>query len=379
MTNLAPHTLILAAVLTLGACSQASDAPTPKSEATAVTDTVSMSENEKLDKWFEDRFLENVRAYPQFMTSLGIDERQDEWNDPSRSYQLEQLDKTRQAVADMREMFDYDALDEDGQLSYRLFEKNADDALEGRKWWDHGYTYTQMRGSHSSMPTFLMNQHKIKDLEDAENYLARLEGMDEVLDVRTDQARAKFEKGIAPPKFVYDFVIGSSENIISGNPIDEDSDDLNLLLEDFRKKVEGSDIDAGEREALYERAINAIVNDVAPAYQRIIAEMKRQQALASTDDGAWKLPDGEDYYAWRLREMTTTDMSASEIHDLGLSDVERIHAETGGINREILNSIARIEQAMRRNKGQTITAEMTSTLALTNDGRPRAASKTRAA
>lgn len=335
MTKLAPHTLILAAVLTLGACSQASDAPTPKSEATAVTDTVSMSENEKLDKWFEDRFMENVRAYPQFMTSLGIDERQDEWNDPSRSYQLEQLDKTRQAVADMREMFDYDALDEDGQLSYRLFEKNADDALEGRKWWDHGYTYTQMRGSHSSMPTFLMNQHKIKDLEDAENYLARLEGMDEVLDVRTEQAREKFEKGIAPPKFVYDFVIGSSENIISGNPIDEDSDDLNLLLEDFRKKVESSNIDEGEREALYERAINAIVNDVAPAYQRIIAEMKRQQALASTDDGAWKLPDGEDYYAWRLKEMTTTDMSASEIHDLGLSEVDRIHAEMREIMKEV--------------------------------------------
>jgi len=74
--------------------------------------------------------MESVRAYPQFMTSLGMDERQDEWNDPSRSYQLEQLDKTRQALADMREMFDYDALDETSKLSYRLFEKNADDELE---------------------------------------------------------------------------------------------------------------------------------------------------------------------------------------------------------------------------------------------------------
>jgi len=188
MVKLAPHTLILAAVLTLSACSPATDAPTPKSEtkmeASSATDAMTLSESEKLNKWFGDRFMESVRAYPQFMTSLGMDERQDEWNDPSRSYELEQLDKTRQALADMREMFDYDALDETTKLSYRLFEKNADDALEGRQWWDHGYTYTQMRGSHSSLPTFLMNQHKIKDLEDAQNYLTRLETLDEVLDER---------------------------------------------------------------------------------------------------------------------------------------------------------------------------------------------------
>lgn len=339
MTKLASHTLILAAVLALSACSQNADAPTPKSETKVETpstaDTSTHSESEKLNKWFEDRFMESVRAYPQFMTSLGMDERQDEWNDPSRSYQLEQLDKTRQALADMREMFDYDALDETSKLSYRLFEKNADDELEGRQWWDHGYTYTQMRGSHSSLPTFLMNQHRIKDLEDAQNYLTRLETLHEVLDVRTNQAKEKFEKGIAPPKFVYDFVIGSSENIISGSPLEPESEDLNLLLEDFRKKVESSDIAESQREALYERAIKAILNNVGPAYQRIIAEMKRQKALASTDDGAWKLPDGDAYYAWRLREMTTTDMNASEIHDLGLAEVERIHAEM----REIMKTV----------------------------------------
>ena len=339
MTKLASHTLILAAVLALSACSQNADAPTPKSETKVETpstaDTSTHSESEKLNKWFEDRFMESVRAYPQFMTSLGMDERQDEWNDPSRSYQLEQLDKTRQALADMREMFDYDALDETSKLSYRLFEKNADDELEGRQWWDHGYTYTQMRGSHSSLPTFLMNQHRIKDLEDAQNYLTRLETLHEVLDVRTNQAKEKFEKGIAPPKFVYDFVIGSSENIISGSPLEPESEDLNLLLEDFRKKVESSDIAESQREALYERAIKAILNNVGPAYQRIIAEMNRQKAMAATDDGAWKLPDGDAYYAWRLREMTTTDMNASEIHDLGLAEVERIHAEM----REIMKTV----------------------------------------
>jgi len=103
MRNIAPHTFILAALLTLGACAPAADAPTPKSESTELPDVERVSENERLDAWFETKFMENVRAYPQFMTSLGMDERQDEWNDPSRSYQLEQLDQTREALAEMKE------------------------------------------------------------------------------------------------------------------------------------------------------------------------------------------------------------------------------------------------------------------------------------
>ena len=178
MRNLTPHTLILAAVLSLTACSPASEtsasndtapAAVQKVEKAAQTKKLSSSENEamlaeneRLDEWFETKFMENVRAYPQFMTSLGMDERQDEWNDPSRTYRLEQLDKTREALAEMKANFDFDKLDADHQLSYRLFEKNANDALKGRKWWDHGYTYSQMRGAHSALPTFLMNQHKIK-------------------------------------------------------------------------------------------------------------------------------------------------------------------------------------------------------------------------
>ena len=245
----------------------------------------------------------------------------------TRAFRLEQLDKTAEAAADMRELFDYDALDADHQLSYHLFEKNAEDDLAGRKWWDHNYTYTQMRGAHSAMPTFLMNQHKIKDVQDAENYLKRLETMGGVLNQHTNQAKAKFEKGIAPPKFVYDFVIESSKNIIAGNPVDADSDQLNLLLNDFQTKVEKLNLDEETREAMYTRAIEAIQDSVAPAYERIIAEMERQKELASTDDGAWKLPDGGDYYAWRLKEMTTTGMTAEAIHDLGLAEVERIHNE----------------------------------------------------
>jgi len=281
--RLATHTLILAAALSLAACSPAVEAPTPKSaeapsssanasttpaKSAAINDSVA-NENARLDEWFAAQFKANTRAYPQTLTSLGIDERQDEWNDNSRSYRLEQLEKSREALAEMRENFDLDKLDASHKLSYRLFEKNVQDSVAGRKWWDHGYTYSQMRGAHASLPTFLMNNHKIKDLEDAENYLARLETIHQPLDEFTRQAKAKFKKGIAPPHFVYDFVIESSQNIIAGTPIDPESDDLNLLLADFEKKVEPLGLDEDTKDALYERAINGVTDSLAPAYQRM--------------------------------------------------------------------------------------------------------------
>ena len=330
--RISPHTLILASLIALGACAPSTDAPTPKSAEVAATEV--SDENAQLDQWFEARFMDSVRAYPQRMTSLGMDERQDEWNDPSRAYSLEQLDKSREALEEMRERFDFDKLDKTHQLSYRLFEKNVEDSLEGRKWWDHNYTYTQMRGAHASLPTFLLNNHKIKNVKDAENYVIRLETIDQPLNEYTRQAKAKFEKGIAPPKFVYDFVIESSQNIMSGMPVDE-TGNLNLLLNDFKTKVDKIEIDEETRTALYDRASKAIVNNLAPAYERIIAEMSRQKDSATTDDGAWKLPSGDDFYAWRLNQMTTTDMSADEIHDLGLAEVDRIHGEM----REIMKTV----------------------------------------
>jgi len=335
--RIVPHTFILAAVLSFAACSPSSDAPTPKSAdaSSATQSTPASSENAKLDEWFAEQFKASIRAYPQRLTLLGIDERQNEWDNPSRSYRLEQLDKSREALAEMRERFDVSKLDADHKLSYRLFEKNVEDSIVGRKWWDHGYTYSQMRGAHSSLPTFLMNNHKIKDLEDAENYVTRLETIDQPLDEYTRQAKAKFEKGIAPPHFVYDFVIESSQNIRSGAPIDKDSETLNLLLNDFKTKVEKIGLDADTKEALYARAITAISDNLAPAYERIIDEMTRQKAAATTEDGAWKLPDGDAYYAWRLGLMTTTDMSADAIHNLGLSEVDRIHTEMRDIMKKV--------------------------------------------
>jgi len=149
----------------------------------------------------------------------------DEWNDPSRTFALEELDRITQDMKELKANFNPEDLDESAQLSYRLFLENSQNTLDGAKWWYHGY-----------------------DFEDA---------------------------------------------------------------------------------------ITALLTSVKPAYAALVTEMERQKEMTTTDDGVWKLPEGDAYYAHRLKMMTTTDMTATEIHELGLSEVDRIHGEMRDIMKTV--------------------------------------------
>lgn len=292
------------------------------------------NESARLDAWFEDKFQENIRQYPQFLASLGIKERTSEWNNPTREFALEQLDKSRQDLEEMRTSFDFDKLGESQQLSYRLFELNVQNDLDNDEFYYHNYPFNQMFGAQSGVPTFLLNQHRIDTIDDARAYIDRLNGIKDYMAVVVATSEESAAKGIMPPKFVYDAVLRDARNIITGAPF-EDTDTLNLLLSDFETKVKKLDLPEAEQEALYTDAITALLTSVRPAYDNLIETLESQKERTSTDDGVWKLPNGAEYYAQRLKMMTTTDMTATEIHDLGLAEMDRIHAEM----REIMKTV----------------------------------------
>lgn len=336
MTYLRPLAVTL---LMLGACSQA-DTPTQTttpatSEVTQATVPASeQTESAKLNAWFERRFEENVLDRPEYLARLGRKDRHDEWNDETKAAWLNRMDRVRSDLEFLTQEVDVDALDANTALSHRLYVRNSETTLEGMRWYDHTYQFTQMRGSHAGVPTFLLNQHKLENEADARAYVSRLALIPAKLDPIVTRSQASFDEGIAPPKFVYDHVLRDISNITSGAPFDPDAD-LNLMLENFRTKVDALNLSDEVRENLFADAITAMTEHVGPAYARLEAEMLRQQAAAGTDDGVWKLPDGADYYAYRLRLMTTTDLSADEIHDIGLREVDRIHAEM----REIMKTV----------------------------------------
>ena len=212
--------LLSAASFWLAACQPATQSETiePTSDAVETTETA-RNVNAELDQWFEDTFMETARRSPGFLAQLGIKERTDEWDDPSRAFALQTLEFRQSKLDELKANFDPDDLDAAHQLYYRLYVKRAEDAIAGDEWWDYGYPFNQMFGVQSGIPTFMLNYHRIDNIEDAKAYIARLNGIKAYMEEIVSGSEASAELGIMPPKFVYDHVIRDAGNILTGGAV----------------------------------------------------------------------------------------------------------------------------------------------------------------
>lgn len=321
----------------LAACGQ--EAATTTSEPSAPSSEAEQGQpaedqTAEINHWFEDEFERQLARSPMFQTFLGRKTDYGQWDNATDEFDRESHRLEMAALAEMRQQFDFNALDPSAQLSYRLAEYQSELSDRRFPYRNHWYAFSHFRGPHTTVPTFLANQHRVDTLEDAEAYISRLEGVKTYLGQHQANAEDQFERGIYPPKWSYEQMITTSKNIISGAPFD-DSETPSSMLADVEKKIDGLDISDEEKEDLKARAVAALETSVKPAYEALIAMFEAQMIEASNEDGAWKLPDGDEYYALQLEAMTTTKMSAEEIHQLGLSEVERIHDEMNTIKESV--------------------------------------------
>ena len=344
MTYLKHFLVSAASAALLAACSDPAATP-PAANTAPAADTaaapadagsdqpVLSAETVRLNAWFEEVFQRNVARSPMTQTFLGMKTNYDQWNDASPEYDREDFELGQADLAYMLANFDFDSLDESARLSWRLFEYNAQRAADGRRWVDHGYTFTPRSGPHMNSPTFLINNHRIDDVSDAEAYIGRLRNLGPYLDQNIANARRSFELGVSTPDWTYPPMIRTAQNIITGAPFDDGDD--SPIMADFRGKVAALGLPQDEADQLLADASAALRDVVAPAYGRIIALFEEQAGSASSDDGIWKHPDGGEYYNYLLNGYTTMDISAEEIHQLGLSEVARIHDEMRGIMDQV--------------------------------------------
>lgn len=292
------------------------------------------SESERLNTFFETVYQQTLARSPVQQSYLGIKDDYDKWDDISDQKAIEDIEMAKHHLARMKKEFDYQTLDKQTQLSYRLFEERVQREIEDHKWRHHRYLVNQMHGWQSSIPSFLINIHQIETYQDAQAYIARLKGVKHLLQQLSENLKIAERKSILPPKFVFPYVIQDIENILSGKPFDASTND-SPLLEDFRKKVSALGLPARKEKKLLNKAEHALLSAVQPAYQALKAILVAQEKIATKDDGVWKLPEGDTYYLYRLKNITTTDMSPDEIHQYGLQEVDRIHNEM----REIMKKV----------------------------------------
>jgi uncharacterized protein (DUF885 family) len=325
----------LSLILMLAACNdqeltQQSIAETANGEVTEVQSDTLTTETVRLNDWLDEQYAEQLEFSPQTKTRLGDKSDYDSLNDYSVAGFEEQLAWRRQSVDAMRVGFDYGLLNEDGKLSYDMWSYSLDRAEAAVPFRQHGYIFGR-GGPHASLPNFLINYHRIDDASDIEAYLSRLGELDRVFGELLDRARSASNAGIRQPAFAYDFAIAEIDRVTSGVPFNtNDSSPNSPIWTDIQGKIEAlveTDLISSDQAQEYiAQAQEILAGEVMSSYQEILAWLEQDKAFASkVSQGVWALPDGENYYNYRLAQMTTLAFTADEIHEIGLAEVERLH------------------------------------------------------
>ncbi|MDP4988002.1 MAG: DUF885 domain-containing protein [Porticoccaceae bacterium] len=280
----------------------------------------------------DELFMEELKESPEYMTYLGMRERYDEWDDRSDAARDKQLEMTKRHLAIVKAI-DQSNLNDAAKLNIAMFIEQSEQQIEADKWRYHSYPINQMRGVHSMIPSFLINQHLIADSAEAQAYIGRIAHTTGVIDQLLEQLKVREEKGIVPPKFVFPLVLKAIDNIISGAPFSEGDD--STILADFSQKVRAINLSADETDKLIADARAALQNNLAPSYQKLRSYLTELEAGADDKDGVWKFPEGEAFYNFALKRTTTTDLTANEIHDIGLAEVARIQNEMRQIMQKV--------------------------------------------
>ena len=287
----------------------------------------------ELNKYFNKEFQKEVEESPMMQTRMGMKTDYGKWDDFSNLKYAEDLEQAKNRM-DYLDKVNKEALDEDTRLSYDLFRRRVQNEIDDYKYRFYDYPVEQMHGIHAELPAFLINMHRVDSIPDARAYISRLVGMEKVMNDVIEQLKLREQNGVVPPKFVFDRTLDASRNIIKGKPF-TNSAEASTLMEDFTSKIEKLDISEEKKTGLINEAETALVEHVQPAYESLIDFLANQQKRATEEAGVWKFPKGDEYYNNALKRITTTNLTAEEIHEIGLNEVARIHGEMEKIMEEV--------------------------------------------
>jgi uncharacterized protein (DUF885 family) len=307
----------------------AAGAQTPRSEA------------QRLNEWFAVKYEEQLDFSPIRKTILGRKDDYGRMDDVSEAAQDHQLEWARRSVQELRQDFDYALLEDEAKTSYDVWIYQVGLAEAAHEFRRRAYLFHQMDGPHTSLPQMLINYHRVDDESDMLAYIERIGGAARLLRQTLARAKLAAEEGVHAPRFAYEAVIDQSRALVSGRPFDEGEDasdsplwrDINVKLAGL---VDNGIIDQSRAEALLADAASALKASFRPAYEELIAWAESEVPLTNEiETGVWKLPDGKEYYEERLAFHTTTDLTADEIHELGLAEVARIQGEMRRVMEEV--------------------------------------------
>jgi uncharacterized protein (DUF885 family) len=304
--------------------------------------------------WFYTRvFAEFALDSPELLSSLRVlpgwlDFYSGKLDDVSPAHDRKMMERMKEDLATL-DSYDRADLDREGKLSYDTLRYFLETQVEGEPFMNHGFPVNQMMGIQSALPEFMVQVHQVTSQAEAEAYIARLDKIPLKFEQLLESLKLSESKGVLPPRFTVEKVLKQMNEFVA---TPSRAHPLYINMRDKLAKVPAGAISEAARGKLLANTDAALTGKVYPAYRSLIAYFTTLQTKATRNDGAWSLPNGDDYYAWTVRKHTTTSLTPQQVHDLGLAEVARVGAEMNAILKQqglVEGSIgARVQQLAAR-------------------------------
>jgi uncharacterized protein (DUF885 family) len=290
-----------------------------------------VDESERLNAWLDAQYEQEIMRSPLTLTNQGRKEKYDQVDQLDMKSQLDEIALMEVSAREMREQFDYEKLSPQARISYDFWLFRVASDVSARPFMDHGYYFTQFHGWHTLPLRYLINFHTVDSDAEMQAYISRISGFGRGLRQIIQRTQVAAEKGVRPPRFAYEFVVEESHKIIGGKPFD-DSDSDAAIYTDGKSKIaslQSRQLISGARALEFQNELRSALTDgLQPAYLELIAWLEKDVNNVSGEPrGVHSLPNGEAYYQHQLKYYTHSDMTAEEVHQLGLAEVKRIRAE----------------------------------------------------
>jgi uncharacterized protein (DUF885 family) len=274
-------------------------------------------------KLFAQFSLWELDSSPMLQAYRGLKSNYGLWDDISEESQLQENQKNNEFLTEALSI-QSEALEPSLALSLKVLTYQLKQNQQHYNYRYHNYPINQLFGLHSEIAQFLVNIHKVDTISDAKDYIQRVTNISTLINQLIEQLKIREEKGIRPPKFVYDSVIQASQQLLSGYPLNKTDKQQHILWADFLSKIAPLELYSTSEKVLRDKLKRSLKRSFKPAYQKLIAHLKKSQLKASSETGFHQFESGNEFYELRLREVTTTDINAQQIHQLGLSEIAAI-------------------------------------------------------
>jgi uncharacterized protein (DUF885 family) len=288
-----------------------------------------------IEAFFEDFTAEWVRGNPDLAVASRYFQGEEQaaldrqLTPRTRAWELERIALARRGLEQLAG-FDLESLPDAERVSADVMRLQLQSVVDREPYLDYEFSLEQMNGANVQLPNALTVTHPMTSETDARTYVDRLGQMGERMREAVAEAERRADAGILPPRFIVEITVAQMEQFVAPAPAD------NPLVTSLAQKAAAvPEIGAPVRDSLVERASEIVAEDIYPAWRDAIALLQAQLPSTTADAGLWRLEGGDEAYASALRRFTTTDLTAEEIHEIGLREVARIEARMDSLFRQV--------------------------------------------